>query len=179
MKWLSLKYKLESSTRDLKAALTGDCSDELHWLPGPTLPAKQSRPQHQWFHRCFQQATICFHILCLVCVLLDPGRTHAQGECKFIFTSGMCLCLEEGRMEREPPLGFQTQRNMYLPHRYTSTGTLMTWALVYIWLLDSRVQYPTLDNIVFPSGWWCITKIRNDVPNVSRGKNNKSHRLVT
>lgn len=91
----------------------------------------------------------------------------------FVFVGG------GARMERKPPVGIQTQRNMYLPSQYTSTGTLMTRALVYIWLLDSRVQYPTVDNIVFPSGWWCITKIRNDVPDVSRGKNNKSHRLVT
>lgn len=77
------------------------------------------------------------------------------------------------------PVGIQRQTDVYLPSPYSSTGTLMTPALVYIRLLDSRVQYPRLDNIVFSSGWWCITKIRNGVTDVSRGKNNKSRRLVT
>lgn len=48
------------------------------------------------------------------------------------------------------PVGIQRQTDVYLPSPYSSTGTLMTPALVYIRLLDSRVQYPRLDNIVFP-----------------------------
>lgn len=50
----------------------------------------------------------------------------------------------------QAPVGFQRETDVYLPSSYSSVATLMTLALVYIRLLDSRVQYPRLDNIVFP-----------------------------
>lgn len=50
----------------------------------------------------------------------------------------------------QAPVGFQRETDVYLLSSYSSVATLMTPALVYIRLLDSRVQYPRLDNIVFP-----------------------------
>lgn len=43
-----------------------------------------------------------------------------------------------------------SETDVYLPSSYSTTGIFMTPALVYIRLLDCRVQYPRLDNIVFP-----------------------------
>lgn len=46
-------------------------------------------------------------------------------------------------------VGIQREADVYLSSSYSFTGDLMTQALVYIRLLDSGVQYPRLDNIVF------------------------------
>lgn len=64
----------------------------------------------------------------------------------------VCVYLRGGRWQdgAAAPMGIQKQTDVYLPFPYSSAGTLMTPALVYIRLLDSRVQYPRLDNIVFP-----------------------------
>lgn len=82
----------------------------------------------------------------------NSNRTSYGTDCVSLCFALVCVYLRWGRWwdGAQGPVGIQRQTDVYLPSPYSSTGTLMTPALVYIRLLDSRVQYPRLDNIVFP-----------------------------
>lgn len=128
---MSLKYNLQSR---ICALLANHYFCNSNYQPLPEPPQHNRQPNNDCnndacLHRLPLDPLSCLQTpRCLTPVELTHWRVQVSiyPWYVFVFVGG------GARMERKPPVGIQTQRNMYLPSQYTSTGTLMTPALVYI-----------------------------------------------
>lgn len=127
---------------------------------------------------------VCWSLnLCVFCAScwLNP---HNNNSCRLWEQSiwvHVSLCYVLGQVVRR---GWITSGNLETVRCISTISLQLHWhfndtssSVHLIIRLQRTISYT--GQKCFSSGWWCITKIRNDVTDVSWGKNNKSHRLVT